>query len=58
MWPELYIGGPNEGLETVPMVEEPASTLESELEECDFGVVGIEADYNIGKCDLTGILTR
>jgi hypothetical protein len=50
VWPELYAGGPTEGLETVPSIEEPASTLESELEECDFGVgIGIESDYNIGE---------
>jgi hypothetical protein len=50
-WTELYVGGPME--EHQPIIEnlneEPVKILEAELEECDFGLAGMEADYNIGK---------
>jgi hypothetical protein len=51
-WTELYVGGPMEEHQAIIENlndEEPVKILEAELEECDFGLAGMEADYNIGK---------
>ncbi|XP_062536808.1 nudC domain-containing protein 1 [Armigeres subalbatus] len=57
LWPFLYPGCPEEKGDRPDQDVAPVSNLTSQLEECDFGTAGDEAEYTIERLDVASTET-